>query len=301
MPSRKLPQDLSMEELRWLLVQKRRNARQDRLERYRRTGRVVMVASDIENPDLDRWHSGIMEDQLEIPGSRSRGKRFLDGFLLVVEISAVVGFIFILFNGLSLMRELNREVISVLEQPTLSPTPLIAAAVLPSGHTPPDAPGGARFNEAEIPEHLKPLVQSQINIPIPTSGPQQAIRVQIPALQVDAPIVQGDGWEQLKKGVGQYVGSAHPGQAGNLVLSAHNDIFGEIFRDLDKLRPGDLVIVHTNQRAYTYIVVDSKVVQPTAVEVLDPTPQPSVTLISCYPYLVDNMRIVVIARLQVSG
>jgi len=85
------------------------------------------------------------------------------------------------------------------------------------------------------------------------------------------------------------------------VLSAHNDIFGEIFRDLDKLRPGDLVIVHTNQRAYTYIVVDSKVVQPTAVEVLDPTPQPSVTLISCYPYLVDNMRIVVIARLQVSG
>ena len=85
------------------------------------------------------------------------------------------------------------------------------------------------------------------------------------------------------------------------MLSAHNDIFGEIFRDLDKLRPGDLVIVHTNQRGYTYIVVDSKVVQPTAVEVLDPTPQPSVTLISCYPYLVDNMRIVVIARLQVSG
>jgi len=242
----------------------------------------------------------VMEDQLEMPASRSRGKRLLDGFLLVVEISAVVGFIFILFNGLSLMRELNREVISVLEQPTLSPTPLIAAAVLPSGHTPPDTPGGARFNEAEIPEHLRPLVQSQISIPIPTSGPQQAIRVQIPALRVDAPVVQGDAWEQLKKGVGQHIGSAHPGQAGNLVLSAHNDIFGEVFRDLDKLRPGDLVIVHTNQRAYTYIVVDSKVVQPTAVEVLDPTPQPSVTPMSCYPYLVNNMRIVVIARLQVS-
>jgi sortase A len=70
MPSRKSPQDFSMEELRWLLVQKRRNARQDRLERYRRTGRVVMVASDIENPDLDRWHSGVLEDQLESPGSR---------------------------------------------------------------------------------------------------------------------------------------------------------------------------------------------------------------------------------------
>ena len=59
-------------------MQKRHNARQDRLERYRRTGRVVMVASDIENPDLDRWHSAVLEDQLEIPGSRSRGRRFLD-------------------------------------------------------------------------------------------------------------------------------------------------------------------------------------------------------------------------------
>ena len=155
MPSRKLPQDLSMEELRWLLVQKRRNARQDRLERYRRTGRVVMVASDIENPDLDRWHSGVMEDQLEIPGSRSRSKRFLDGFLLVIEISAVVGFIFILFNGLSLMRELNREVISVLEQPTLSPTPLIAAAVLPSGHTPPRRPGRGALQRSGNPGTFK--------------------------------------------------------------------------------------------------------------------------------------------------
>lgn len=294
-------EDLSIDELRWLLVQKRRNARQDRLERYRRTGRVVSVASDFENPDLDRWHSAILEDQLELGGGRPPGKRLLDGFLLVIEICAVVGFIFILFNGLSLMRELNREVISVLEQPTLSPTPLIAAAVLPSGHTPPDSPGGARFNTSEIPQHLQPLVQSQINIPLPTPGPEQAVRIQIPALQVDAPIVQGDGWEQLKKGVGQHSGSANPGQAGNLVLSAHNDIFGEIFRDLDQLRPGDLVVVHSNQRAYTYIVVDSKIVPPTAVEVLDPTPQPTATLISCYPYLVDNMRIVIIARLQVSG
>lgn len=301
MPARKSPGDLSIEELRWLLVQKRRNARQQRLDRYRRTGRVVKLASDIENPDLDRWHSGFLEDELEFSREKSRGKRILDGFLLVIEISAVLGFIFILFNGLSLMRELNREVISALEQPTLSPTPLIKAAVLPSGHTPPDSPGGSRFNEAEIPEHLRPLVQSQIVLPIPTQSPEQAIRLQIPALRVDAPIVQGDGWEQLKKGVGQHLSSADPGQAGNLVLSAHNDIFGEIFRDLDRLRPGDLLIVHSNQRAYTYIVVDLKIVSPTAVEVLEPTPQPTATLISCYPYLVDNMRIVVIARLQVSG
>ena len=118
---------------------------------------------------------------------------------------------------------------------------------------------------------------------------------------MDAPIVQGDGWEQLKKGVGQHLGSANPGDKGNVVLAAHNDIFGEIFRDLDRLVPGDLVIIHTNQRSYTYVVVETRIVEPTMVEVMAPTSQPTTTLISCYPYLKDNKRIVVIARLQVSG
>jgi sortase A len=298
---KKSPQDLTIDELRWLLVEKRRAARQQRLERYRRTGRVVSVTSDLDTPSLESWRTAALTDDERPPEQRSRGKRLLDGFLLLIEISAVIGFIFILFNGLNLIQELNREVVAVLEQPTLTPTPLIAAVVLPSGHTPPNALGGSRFNEAEIPEHLRPLVQSMYNVPVPTPGPQQAVRLQVPAIRVDAPVVQGDGWEQLKKGVGQHIGSANPGDNGNLVLSAHNDIFGEIFRDLDRLVPGDLVIVHTNQRAYTYIVVDTKVVLPTAVEVLAPTTQPTTTLISCYPYLKDDKRIVVIARLQVSA
>jgi sortase A len=301
-PKKKSPEDLTVDELRRLLVEKRRATRQQRLDRYRKTGRVVMVSSDLDTPTLDSWRSGELEvDDTTKPAGPSWGKRFLDGFLLLVEISAVVGFIYILFSGINVIQELNREVVSVLEQPTLTPTPLIGAVVLPSGHTPPDSPGGAQFNESEIPEHLRPLVQSLFNVPVPTPGPEQAIRIQVPAIGVDAPIVQGDGWEQLKKGVGQHLGTSNPGENGNLVLSAHNDIFGELFRDLDRLNPGDLVIVYTNQRSYTYIVVDTKIVEPTAVEVMDQTAQPTTTLISCYPYLKDNKRIVVIARLQTSG
>ncbi len=109
------------------------------------------------------------------------------------------------------------------------------------------------------------------------------------------------GGNNVKKGVGQHFGTVNPGERGNMVFSAHNDIFGELFRDLDRLNPGDLVVVYTNQRSYTYIVVDTKIVEPTAVEVMDATPQATVTLISCYPYLKDNKRIVIIARLQTSG
>jgi sortase A len=297
-PRKKSPEELSADELRWLLVEKRRSARQERLERYRRTGRAVMIAPDTE-ASLDDLRAGPLENEPSgKPARKSRGRRLMDGLLLLVEIGAVVGLVFVLFNGMSILRNLNQQVASVLEQPTLTPTPLIMAVVLPSGHTPPNAEGGARPNDAEIPEHLRPLLQSLASIPIPTPGPEQAIRIQVPAISVDAPVVQGDGWEQLKKGVGQHVGTVNPGEAGNLVLSAHNDIFGEIFRNLDQLKPGDQVTLFTNQRAYNYIVVESKIVEPTDVEVLASSVQPTVTLISCYPYMVDKQRVVVVARLQ---
>lgn len=298
------PEDLSAEELRRLLVEKRRASRHERLESYRRTGRVVLIAPDVEGPTLEDMRSGEIE---EIPGTPpsspypSRRKRVLDGLLLFVELLAVGGLILLLFNGIIMLRDLNSEVATALEQPTLTPTPLIAAVVLPSGHTPPTSPEGARPNEAEIPQHLKPLVQSLADIPLPTPGPEHAIRIQIPAIGVDAPIVQGDGWEQLKKGVGQHIGSANPGEKGNLILSAHNDIFGEIFRDLDRLKPGDEIVVYSNQRDYAYIVSDSTVVEPTQVEVMESTNQPTLTLISCYPYLVDDQRIAVSARLQTNN
>lgn len=297
----KSPEDLTVEELRRLLVEKRRKSRQEHLDRFRRTGRVITLASDVENGSLEHLHSDAsgeaqVSDTSVSPPSRAR--RIFDRALFAIEIIAVLGLIFIIFNGLEILRNLNREVASALEQPTLTPTPLIVAVVLPSGHTPPDAPGGARPNEAEIPEHLRPLVQSLAEVPIPTPGPEQAIRIQIPAISVDAPIVQGDGWEQLKKGVGQHIGSADPGQKGNLVLTAHNDVFGEIFRRLDDLKKGDQIIVYTNQRAYTYVISGSDIVEPTDVEVMAPTPQETVTLISCYPYRVDNQRIVVKGLLQ---
>lgn len=285
-----------------MLVEKRRAARKERLERFRKTGRAVVLAQDTEN-SLENLRSGPLVEPDEItldPEPRSNRRKILDILLLIVEIAAVGGFIFILVTGFNLMQDLNQEVVSALEQPTLTPTPLIVALVLPSGHTPPNAEGGARPNDAEIPEHLRPLVQSLADIPIPTPSPQQAVRIQIPAINIDAPIVQGDGWEQLKKGVGQHLGTADPGQDGNLVLSAHNDIFGEIFKDLDQLERGDEVTVFTSQRSFTYVVVDTDVVEPTAVEVLEQTKDARVTLISCYPYLVDDQRIVVTARLESS-
>ncbi len=303
MPRRKAPEELSVEELRRLLVEKRRGARKERLEHFRRTGRVISVTPDL--PDMDSSHpSAPVVDTAEAGESASEPvpanprRKWMDRILLVVEVMAVVGLFGVLLNGFGLLRTLNTEVAAALKPETVTPTPLVMAVVLPSGHTPPDAQGNTQPNEAEIPDHLRPMVQSMANIPVPTAAPDQGIRIQIPALNVDAPIVQGDGWEQLKKGVGQYIGSADPGRDGNVVLSAHNDVYGELFRYLDRLAPGDQIIISTRQRQYIYIVDRTILVEPTAVEVMASTGSPTVTLISCYPYLVDKQRIVVFARLQ---
>jgi len=288
---------MSVEELRRLLIEKRRGARRERLEHFKRTGRVVDVAPDVlaeSTPVVDTLEE--TADQAEIPASKRR--RVMDRILLTVEVLAVVGLVGVLISGLGILRDLNAEVAAALVQATFTPTPLVMAVVLPSGHTPPDAQGNTRPNTDEIPAHLQPMVQSLANLPIPTAAPDQAIRIQIPAINIDAPVVQGDGWEQLKKGVGQNVGSANPGQSGNMILSAHNDVYGELFRNLDKLAPGDQVVLYTQQRQYVYIVDRTAVVEPTAVEVMASTGSSTVTLISCYPYLVDKQRIVVFARLQ---
>jgi len=304
MARRKTPEDLSVEELRRLLVEKRRGARKERLERFRRDGRIVRVALDVSDldaqraaPVVDTYISGEAAPQAESTPRAAR-RTWLDRVLLGVETLAVIGLVAVLMNGLGMLRRLNLEVAAALNPITPSPTPLVMAVVLPSGHTPPDAQGNTAPNEAEIPAHLRPMLQSLANIPVPPSAPDQAVRIQISSINVDAPIVQGDGWEQLKKGVGQYLGSAKPGENGNVALSAHNDVYGEIFRHLDKLVPGDSIIIYTQQRQYTYIVDRTVIVEPTAVEVMASTGSPTVTLISCYPYLVDKQRIVVFARLQ---
>ena len=301
MTNPKRPEELSEQELRRLLLDKRHDARQNRLERFRRSGRAVLLSPDLPPAALDEWRTQApVEGQYSIPESpdvRPLRRRWYDAVLLSVEILAVLGLAGLMLNWFGLLQTLNREVVVALVQDTLTPTPLITAIVLPSGHTPPTAPGGAQPNDAEIPEHLRPLVQSIANLPLPTPGPDQAMRIQIKAIKVDAPVVQGDGWEQLKKGVGQHVGSADPGQVGNVVLSAHDDVFGEIFRNLDHLQTGDQILLFTAQQQYVYIVTGSQIVEPTQVEVMNPSGEPTVTLISCYPYMVDKKRIIVFAKL----
>ena len=307
MARKKDSDNLSVEELEQLLYQKKRTQRHRRLQRLKQEGRVVVVPG-VSPPDPSSIEN---ERVAALPEGKTSGRpRWLaNKLLLLVEIGAVVGLIVLALMAWNATRELNQEITQAQEiqsitvaPPLPTATPVIGVVILPSGHKPPVSGRPPEPGEAgDIPAHLLPIIDAYVPPPIPTPSPQQARRIQVPALAIDRPIVQGDDWDQLKKGVGQHLGSGLPGQDGNLVLSAHNDIYGEIFRNLDRLAPGDEIIISTDGQSYTYVIRELQIVEPTDVWVMSSTEHASATLISCYPYLINNRRIVVFADMAIEG
>lgn len=307
MSRKKSPEELNAAELERLLILRRHAEREQRLRRAKTDGRLVVPPGQANVPD-----SANQPDEVLMAASLNGGvrrpfwRRLADHALLIVEITAVMALLAIIASLWATNRQLNRELAEVqaaqgsaLALPTATATPAIGVVLLPGGHPPPVDGRPPQPGEAGgIPAHLLPVVNAYVPPPIPTPGPEQARRLEIPALNGDFPIVQGDGWEELKKGIGQYINSAHPGQPGNVVLSGHNDIYGEPFRYLDRLAPGDEIIVSTENQAYTYLVREVQVVEPTEVWVMGPSDHAQVTLISCYPYRVNTRRIVVFADLS---
>jgi sortase A len=148
-----------------------------------------------------------------------------------------------------------------------------------------------------VPEHLQGWIDPGPAQPVPAPAPIPASRIVIPSIDVDAPVTEGTDWESLKYRVGHHPGTTNPGQRGNMVLAAHNDVYGEIFRYLPDVPLGEIVTVYAGEQVYRYRITGRRIILPNQVEVMAPTTGPTLTLISCYPYLIDTHRIVLFAEL----
>ncbi len=251
------------------------------------------------------FHARAVDEPLHPPPERrSRPINWAwlrDKTLLIVEVIILLALLLVFADAVQTRQALNREARqeqqTLLPSPTpTAPSPAIQVVLLPGGHTPPDSPGGPA--PEPIPAHLRDLVAAITPMPAPTPGPEHAVRIRIPSIGVDAPVVEGDDWEALKRGVGHHIGSANPGERGNCIIAAHNDIYGEIFRNLPDIELGDIVEMYTASQVYRYAVTQKRIIEPTDVSVMYPTSSPVLTMISCYPYGIDTHRIVVIAELQ---
>ncbi len=71
-------------------------------------------------------------------------------------------------------------------------------------------------------------------------------------------IVQGTSDDDLNAGPGHYVTSQLPGQLGNFAVAGHRVGKGEPFLNLDRLRPGDTIVVQTARNWYVYAVLGNR-------------------------------------------
>lgn len=131
----------------------------------------------------------------------------------------------------------------------------------------------------------------------------------IPALGVNAPV----NWEvatddqsvlsALKTGVAQFKGSALPPQNGNVFISGHSSYYWwdkgsyhTIFANLPVLKNGDKIYLDYRGGAYVYQVFNSLTVAPSQTDVLKPTGQPTLSLMTCVPVGTAYKRLVVQAK-----
>ncbi|HEY8291096.1 MAG TPA: sortase, partial [Thermomicrobiales bacterium] len=183
----------------------------------------------------------------------------------------------------------DRNIIAVVPAPVATPTPMAAGDIAPT-----DAPTPTPKPQMPKPTHL--------TIP--------AINVDSSVIEVGVSPVEIDGqqayiWDVAPYAVGHNFSSADPGEGENVVLSGHDDWQGEVFKNLYKLKKGDEIDVQAGDRTISYHVDDilllPEVGQPLAKRIenakfIGTTGDERLTLVTCWPYGVDDHRLIVIAR-----
>jgi sortase A len=112
------------------------------------------------------------------------------------------------------------------------------------------------------------------------SGEQVGV-LRIARTHLEVPVLEGTSALTLNRGAGRIEGTSQPGEGGNIGIAGHRDSF---FRGLKDVHVGDTIELGTPAEASTYVVDQIQIVNPDRVDVLRPTAQPSLTLVTCYPF-----------------
>jgi LPXTG-site transpeptidase (sortase) family protein len=103
----------------------------------------------------------------------------------------------------------------------------------------------------------------------------------IPGLDLKVPVYADASDLAMDLGAGLIPGTAGPDELGNIGIAGHRDGY---FRVLKDIAIGDTLTLQTPRGERRYRVQETLIVDPVDVEVLDPTEQSSITLVTCYPF-----------------
>ena len=131
--------------------------------------------------------------------------------------------------------------------------------------------------------------------------------VRIPRLGADyaRPVLEGTTRDILQEGLGHYRETAMPGVVGNFAIAGHRTTYGRPLHDIDRLSPGDRIVVETRTTYSVYAVKRHVIVPPSRVDVLSPVPEEvgakatvgTLTMTACHPKYSAAQRYVVFAEL----
>ncbi len=124
--------------------------------------------------------------------------------------------------------------------------------------------------------------------------------ISIPKIGVSQYVVEGTSGAQLAMGPGHYIGTAMPGQAGNVAIAGHRTTHGAPFNRLDELNIGDPIqLATTSGEILTYDVAQTPFpVSPSDVSVLNNFGDNRLTLTTCNPKYSAAQRLIVVATMQ---
>ena len=95
-----------------------------------------------------------------------------------------------------------------------------------------------------------------------------------------------------------------PRRKSNRVLDGHHNEFGEVFKRLVDLKPGDLIEVYSKGLVFHYQVANKLILPERDVDIsvrlenarwISPSQDERLTLITCWPYTNNTHRLIIVA------
>jgi sortase A len=123
------------------------------------------------------------------------------------------------------------------------------------------------------------VAEYEAALALPMDSPVAVLHV--PRLGITVPVYPHSSELTLNRGTALIDGMARPDAGGNLGIAGHRDGF---FRGLKDIRPGDAIQVRTRRRLHIYRVTSVYVVEAHDTELLADTSEPTITLVTCYPF-----------------
>lgn len=124
-------------------------------------------------------------------------------------------------------------------------------------------------------------------------------RMIIPKINLSIFIGEGVEDNVLKYSAGHFPETVMPGEKGNTAFAGHrNHTYNSYFNRLNELSKGDEIIIETKNGEFTYIVTETKIVEPSEVSVLENTTDATITLVTCHPIRQNTQRLIVKGTLK---